>query len=976
MPEVIDQGYIDKKKKNTGEYEDLYLEGIELLQKLSSAHWTDFNEHDPGVTILENLSYTLTNLSYKTALPISDILTEGKGKPLQSGDNAFFVPSEVLTTNPVTQSDYRKLVIDQVTNVKNVWFRPNNQVYHNSGSSDRLINNLKGLYHIYIEMYDYDPDPVAQLKEENRIIGEVRKLFHAHRNLCEDVYDIVIFKPFELQLKLKLTLDKTVSGETVFANIYYRINDHLTHNVKFYSLWELQQNGESLDAIFNGPVLENGFIQDSELTQRVDKILPSDVVKIIAQVEGVISVDFFELYYTQSGEGGSETIAVNDTAIEVPKHYAPVLAFPKNNKDLIFKNRGVTFSPDLAEVEKQLSYIQAMNYGSFKSVSQALNTIEIPKGKDLNAAAYYPVREQFPLIYGIGEFGLETGLPPERYAQANQLKAYLLPFDQLMTNFLAQLTQVYDLYDVTNNKIHSYFYQELEDMPELVQLIKNNEFQTKEDALANWKNTLYELNETSDKYAIQRLNEVADNLLARFSEQFPTYALRKINTNCYGKKLTHELFDNNLLSWKRKLIANYGQLSYNRARAYDYKQPIQILEGEKIASLEHHFVPGIIQKIAILMGIKDFSPRSLANEIKTSGIKVYQKNDGLKVISEKLEVIYLEGAGEIIAADDIVIIDEQVENLRDAFYYLGNSSSIIEQVLRNGVKESNYTIKQTNSNKQNSYYVLLTRGGGKTSVVHIAESEEEAKAAIQYVIGFLVELNEKSEGIYLLEHILLAPPFHGNHFGFEFQLPLNETQNISFKHIALKSNGHRNLDVNHLIQNLNTQGTLQFKVISVNFQYVIQILSKDGTQLATTSATYVEKSAAQKDKERLLQQLEKIEEEIILNSLAYYAYYNEEDRVNEAFFSFKMSFLMPSWPVRFQNKNFRIKFENIIYEHAPVHIAFHSYWLGIPQMGDFESVYYKWVTLIANNDYAQEQMEYAYQLIQLIQGYQKEQVPT
>ena len=36
--------------------------GIEEIQKLSGKIWTDFNLHDPGVTILEQLCYALTDL--------------------------------------------------------------------------------------------------------------------------------------------------------------------------------------------------------------------------------------------------------------------------------------------------------------------------------------------------------------------------------------------------------------------------------------------------------------------------------------------------------------------------------------------------------------------------------------------------------------------------------------------------------------------------------------------------------------------------------------------------------------------------------------------------------------------------------------------------------------------------------------------------------------------------------------------------
>ena len=56
---------------------------------------------------------------------------------------------------------------------------------------------------IFIEMYKYAVDPVELKEEDRRIINEVRELFHAHRNLCEDLYDVTIFKPFQLQMKLK-----------------------------------------------------------------------------------------------------------------------------------------------------------------------------------------------------------------------------------------------------------------------------------------------------------------------------------------------------------------------------------------------------------------------------------------------------------------------------------------------------------------------------------------------------------------------------------------------------------------------------------------------------------------------------------------------------------------------------------------------------------------------------------------------------
>ena len=109
MEPVLPKGHIDKRTEGASDYERIYREGIDILQILSGANWTDYNEHDPGVTVLENISYALTNLSYKADLPMKDILRSAKGDTISSGDNAFFVPSEILTTAPITTIDHPKL---------------------------------------------------------------------------------------------------------------------------------------------------------------------------------------------------------------------------------------------------------------------------------------------------------------------------------------------------------------------------------------------------------------------------------------------------------------------------------------------------------------------------------------------------------------------------------------------------------------------------------------------------------------------------------------------------------------------------------------------------------------------------------------------------------------------------------------------------------------------------------------------------
>lgn len=965
MANSLDQGYINKKDKGSGQYEELYLEGIELLQKLSGAEWTDYNEHDPGVTILESIAYAMTDLSYKANKPIKDILVESKGGKLESGDNGFFVPSDILTTNPITVDDFRKLFIDGVTNVKNVWIKSQNQ------ESDHTFHttqkNLKGLYHIFIEMYEYSTDPVERKDEEDRIIHDVRGLFHKHRNLCEDLYRVTIFKPFHLHLRMKLTIGHTANGEEVFAKIFFKVSDYLSHEVRFYSLWELQQQKVDINTIFEGPLLENGFIDNNELKERSSRIVPSDIIKIIAKIEGVVSVDFFKLAYEDVKSDKQDLISISEEGFIIPENYSPVLVFPKDNSQQVFEHEGVKFFPDLKEVQKQLSYVQVMNYGSFKSVSQSFNTLGIPKGESLDLADYYPLRKQFPVYYGIGENGLPNGLPDSRYAQANQLKGYLLPFDQLMANFLGQLTSLYQIFNVNTKELNSYFYQELDDMPNLLQLIKTGEEESKMESLEKWSNTLRTLNNRYDSEALERLNQVTNHLLARYGEKFPTYSLKKIHINCYGKKLTTEKFEDELLGWKRTLIANYGNLSYNRSKAYDYTQKVNITDDAVLEVISQSITPGIVQKTAILMGVKNYKARYLTKVIAESGIKIYQKKEGMELISEKLEIIYSNSDIEVITVDNIVIIDETVENLRDSFYYLGHSGNILKDVLRNGVKAENYSIKQTDNKRNNSFYVLY-KGGSQPSVVHISDSEEEALKAINYSVNFLHDLNQKSEGIYLIEHILLAPPYHGNNFGFAFSIPLNDGTTCGFIQVELQPNGDRNTCVDELMNNLMGKGRLQLRVIGEGNGYVIKIFNKAGKGLAVSTNYYDDKQSAQEETDNIVKQFYKFEKGQFKEKVKYYAYYGK-DKVDETFYSFQMSMIMPSWPVRFQNTNFRTKLVNVTYEQAPIHVAFEAYWLSLVEMIQFEKVYYKWLELVSDNDYAEEQMNHAYELVTQIQQY-------
>jgi hypothetical protein len=82
--------------------------GLSYIQQLSGDVWTDYNSHDPGVTILEQLCYSLTDIAFRTSLPIEDLLVTENEDHLDHEKNAFFSPASIFSTHPVTLADTKK----------------------------------------------------------------------------------------------------------------------------------------------------------------------------------------------------------------------------------------------------------------------------------------------------------------------------------------------------------------------------------------------------------------------------------------------------------------------------------------------------------------------------------------------------------------------------------------------------------------------------------------------------------------------------------------------------------------------------------------------------------------------------------------------------------------------------------------------------------------------------------------------------
>jgi hypothetical protein len=110
----------ENKLPKAQDYYFLRSEGIKHLEKLGSKIWTDFNLHDPGITIKETLCYAITELAYRASFKVEDLLAEEQPEWFNPDEQAFFTAREIFTTAPWTTRDYRKLLID-LQGITNAW---------------------------------------------------------------------------------------------------------------------------------------------------------------------------------------------------------------------------------------------------------------------------------------------------------------------------------------------------------------------------------------------------------------------------------------------------------------------------------------------------------------------------------------------------------------------------------------------------------------------------------------------------------------------------------------------------------------------------------------------------------------------------------------------------------------------------------------------------------------------------------------
>ncbi len=922
-------------------FTDLREKGLEYIQKFSGDVWTDYNLHDPGVTILDQLCYALTDLGYRTSLPVKDLLTPEEGKAIDALKNAFFAPSAILSSHPISIKDTRKLILDQFEEIQNVWISKKESI--------GFEEQVNGLYSVEILPKLNFHKSLTKDTESRRVYeSNVADFLKLNRNIGETYEKICLLNPQPIHIHFSIYVADQVDVEKTIANIFLKLFEFIYSPVLYSSFSEMVEEGYSITEIFSGPRLKNGFIKSSNLKDRVKVIDLEELQRFISKVNGVTKCKVEQI----KSEGRTYTKSLKVEA----SHFFNLLndeeaKMPDDRLEAIYSNLKLFVNNKILPSFNK----QKVNTLFFEIWSKKYRKYPMPGSKDedfdktltgvyRNPTDYYSIQHHFPLIYGIGKEGLSRHEPEDRKAKALQLKAYLMLFEQHLANYLAQLGNLNELFNVDfeHGEKKTYFSQSLNSVPEIENLLKKDS--PKMDTYLEQGQTFYD-----------RKNRIFNHLLARFGEDLndtPWKVALRLNL------IKDEAeFNRELLLQKSKFLQNLSELSYNRVKGESLQQ-IELSSNETTIVRN---ASGIEQLIAAKTGISKQGDQSLIPKFLISK----SQHRDFKEKRQRSRQKFVENFREL-TADEINENDSQTDQSELPEASFGEIG--IKALFKETIDYKNYRLSHTHSTSEKTQVIFQKEPDLWVSLFE-CDTEAFAIQNIYKIVNYFIKQNLQSEGFYLVDHILLLDLLHDSEYGFCF---LDEFETPIFRTLEDESWSKSEEDRTKSLIDFFARANIQTDYSPTSDIWAIK--SKDGRILASSDpesrnpnpelrdpkdhllqakriSRFFDWSIA-RDGQLILKEVEKIRlmgSHAILKDkhfgqrrLVFQRKLSNGYIINEDFFDLKISIILPDWPARFQDERFQDYMIDIIRERISAHIGNEIHWVDAHWLDRFEKKHQVW----------------------------------
>jgi hypothetical protein len=712
-------------------FDSLRREGIGLAQQFSGQVWTDYNLHDPGVTILEQLCYGLTDLIYRTDFSVEDILSN-ENDELDLDHLGLALPEQILSSRPCTEQDHQTAILDAVPEIERVWIKPATDSYN-------------GLYQIEVQLTD-DTWQRCQTRSglHQRVIDKIAQVYAKMRNLGEDIIDVKIIDGNGYSLKADIDIDPHVEAEEVLARVYFCTEQWLTGQRQAPAGFEDELlAGNTLEQILNGPLTVYG--RQGLHTEAVKSV--SALYAAIIELDGVVRINELQLI----------PVSANEQLQILPIKTVPQQAWfcppiDDQSVEVVIRRNANALTLDFATTKVRYDQRHYKKQAVRQTRQEFTSLYQLPKGNYRQLDQYYSVQGHFPATYHLNVLGVSKTVSTEHWAQIQQLKGYLLIFEQFMANFGANLGGVRQLFSLDRTAQSSYRFHLMDNktVVALDQLYPEHASDKFNEILARF-----------DPYG-DRKGRLLDYLMALYGETFDTTLLRQYNHYYSEELLEGVILDNKFNFLKGIALKGIVALGKDRGGGFDHNRQSQGSKNSggfaaRLAfalgmnsSTEWPYSACVTKQALTVVSDSQFEAGRLAKKLQ------FDIDDALLKRMENVDFDYRPGKLEQKLKRKIVAT---VLPLRE--------NQIAESLFQNGVKIGNYKLIDSDRLKGFDVYLRTkhterTKGAKPWLYIGNGSTEQKAMAFVNLFSRFLTGLNINSEGLSVVEHILLRPDCIGS----------------------------------------------------------------------------------------------------------------------------------------------------------------------------------------------------------------------
>jgi hypothetical protein len=265
-------------------------------------------------------------------------------------------------------------------------------------------------------------------------------------------------------------------------------------------------------------------------------------------------------------------------------------------------------------------------------------------------------------------------------------------------------------------------------------------------------------------------------------------------------------------------------------------------------------------------------------------------------------------------------------------------------------------------------FAVLMKVPGRQREVLIFEHPESSvcEGLVDRLKTAVSGVNKESEGFHMIEHILLRPL---EPVLFIFNI-LDDRGEIFLSGYFPGSIESQTLVAEELpLLGIRAEN---FSLVSEDGDNTFQVILYDSASSPTArlSKTFLSRKEAETALQQASSYLMRIHNrEIQLSQvLEITAAENRRVEIPDNFnFSNTLTFVLPSWPARFQNADFIVLFNRIVKENLPAHFNADIYLLDPGRLAEFEDVYGRWLAMKSSEDIDYRELDMlSVQLIQTI----------